>query len=220
MEGEGKKSNTTMLTVIAIATLLVAVVGATFAYFTASETNTGNVTVTAETKAADVFSATGNGTVSLTVNASDMQQTAGRDDYQAKVTGSNQTALVISLNAGSGNATCTYNLTYTPSTGENLDTYTKSAHATTNSLNEFTVSGTDNTQSVTEKNLDGTVVLNGNTKLSITDAAGGNATTQNWTFTTNFYNLAGDQSALADKTFEGVISVTDVVCTNSATAQP
>ena len=42
MEGEGKKNNTAMLTVIAIATLLVAVVGATFAYFSASVNSTGN----------------------------------------------------------------------------------------------------------------------------------------------------------------------------------
>ena len=46
MEGE-RKSNTAMLTVIAIATLLVAIVGATFAYFSASTTNTADVTVTA-----------------------------------------------------------------------------------------------------------------------------------------------------------------------------
>ena len=37
-----EKKNTILLTVIAIATLLVAVVGATFAYFTASITTTGD----------------------------------------------------------------------------------------------------------------------------------------------------------------------------------
>ena len=36
MEGQNKKSNQTLLTVIAVATLLVAVVGTSFAYFTAS----------------------------------------------------------------------------------------------------------------------------------------------------------------------------------------
>ncbi len=39
-----EKKNTILLTVIAIATLLVAVVGATFAYFTASVTTSGNET--------------------------------------------------------------------------------------------------------------------------------------------------------------------------------
>ena len=215
MEGE-KKSNTAMLTVIAIATLLVAVVGATFAYFSASTTNTGDVTVTAETKAADIFSATGNGTIGLTVNASDMQFANKSDSYNAKVTGTNATALVVSLEAGSGSATCEYDLTYTPSSGDGIDSYVKSSHASTNSLLEYTVSGTDGTQTVNEQNLDGTFVLNGNTKLSITDTAGSGATTQSWTFTNNFYNLAGDQSSLAGKTFQGVISVTGVSCTNTA----
>lgn len=44
------KKNTLMLTVIAVATLLVAVVGATFAYFTASENAGGTTTVTAKTE--------------------------------------------------------------------------------------------------------------------------------------------------------------------------
>lgn len=49
-----EKKNTILLTVIAVATLLVAVVGATFAYFTASVTNSGtegNNTTTVTTKA-------------------------------------------------------------------------------------------------------------------------------------------------------------------------
>ena len=44
------KKNTLMLTVIAVATLLVAVVGATFAYFTATENATGSTTVTTKTE--------------------------------------------------------------------------------------------------------------------------------------------------------------------------
>ena len=41
-----EKKNMVLLTVIAVATLLVAVVGATFAYFTATSTTTGNDTTT------------------------------------------------------------------------------------------------------------------------------------------------------------------------------
>ena len=41
-----EKKNMVLLTVIAVATLLVAVVGATFAYFTAQSTTTGNSTTT------------------------------------------------------------------------------------------------------------------------------------------------------------------------------
>ena len=44
-----EKKNMVLLTVIAVATLLVAVVGATFAYFTAQSTTTGNETTTSAT---------------------------------------------------------------------------------------------------------------------------------------------------------------------------
>ena len=53
-----EKKNTVLLTVIAVATLLVAVVGATFAYFTASNSYTGdaagNVNVNTATESADL----------------------------------------------------------------------------------------------------------------------------------------------------------------------
>ncbi|MBQ8902019.1 MAG: hypothetical protein IJY87_03005 [Bacilli bacterium] len=45
------KKNTMLLTVIAVATLLVAVVGATFAYFTAENTASGSTTATVTTQA-------------------------------------------------------------------------------------------------------------------------------------------------------------------------
>ena len=109
-----EKKNTVLLTVIAIATLLVAVVGATFAYFGASTTNTASSTVKVETKPADVFNATGGSTVSLTVNASDMQQADGDDGFNVKKEGTASNAITVSLTAGSGKATCEYNVTYTP----------------------------------------------------------------------------------------------------------
>ena len=46
-----EKKNMVLLTVIAVATLLVAVVGATFAYFTATSTTSGNDTTTSATTA-------------------------------------------------------------------------------------------------------------------------------------------------------------------------
>ena len=46
-----EKKNMVLLTVIAVATLLVAVVGATFAYFTATSTTSGNETTTSATTA-------------------------------------------------------------------------------------------------------------------------------------------------------------------------
>ena len=71
MEGE-KKGNTAMLTVIAIATLLVAVVGATFAYFSANQSVNGSVQVTATTSARDVIVVSGtSGELSITTDKDD-----------------------------------------------------------------------------------------------------------------------------------------------------
>ena len=53
-----EKKNTILLTVIAVATLLVAVVGATFAYFTATTGNSGDTSSTGEVQTAKVASVT------------------------------------------------------------------------------------------------------------------------------------------------------------------
>lgn len=53
-----EKKNTILLTVIAVATLLVAVVGATFAYFTATTGNSGDPSSTGEVQTAKVASVT------------------------------------------------------------------------------------------------------------------------------------------------------------------
>lgn len=65
-----EKKNTILLTVIAIATLLVAVVGATFAYFTASVTTTNPAVKTTTGKSAALASATM--TLGKEINSTDM----------------------------------------------------------------------------------------------------------------------------------------------------
>lgn len=83
-----EKKNTILLTVIAVATLLVAVVGATFAYFTAS-TTTGTGTGTAETGETTTLGSTSldMSTVS-TQGASNMSYPGGMMVAAAKVTAS------------------------------------------------------------------------------------------------------------------------------------
>ncbi len=72
-----EKKNTILLTVIAVATLLVAVVGATFAYFTATAT-TGEGTGTAETGTTEQLGSTNiNMATTATQGASDMKYPGG-----------------------------------------------------------------------------------------------------------------------------------------------
>ncbi len=215
MEGE-KKGNTAMLTVIAIATLLVAVVGATFAYFSASTTNNASVTVQAETKAADTFEATGGANISLDVTAASMQKAAGKNDYTVIAATDSDNSMTVSLKAGSGQATCTYDVVYTPTTA-----YTTTANATAESLREFDISGVSSHNAAANNfsNVDaaGSAAVTLKTGATITDSGASDttATVDTWTFTANYYNLAVDQSLAAGKTFGGTITVTNVSCSNA-----
>ena len=119
------KKNTMLLTVIAVATLLVAVVGATFAYFTA--VNVDNASTTAATTVEDVglVSLSSGQALHLDVTAEDFskaaagaegvtyyaQPTAGTRDESA----SNDEVLAITVEGGSDSAVyeCTFNLAVT-----------------------------------------------------------------------------------------------------------
>lgn len=224
-----EKKNTVLLTVIAIATLLVAVVGATFAYFSANQTNTANVTVEASTAANDIFTASGTGAVSVSATGAEMQIANGSDTNALKtdVTGENE-VITISLTAGSETAKCTYDLVYTANADQVFGA-TPAAQAA--GLKELTLAGTDGTQSFgdTDMNGIGTSTLYAGTdnemtgtvlgSFEITNAASaGAATVQTWTITEKLYNLETvDQSAsIAGKTYGGSVSVANVVCDNTA----
>lgn len=204
-----ERKNSILLTVIAIATLLVAVVGATFAYFTANVTNTAKVTSSVTTKARDVFNATGSGTMSITVN-NDKMQTTNTGAVAATATNNSMT---ISLTAGSGKATCSYKLKLTKDTSSTA--YTRTSTLATG-VKEFTISGKDNSttaQTFNETEVSDNLILG---TFSISDTSATGAATQTWTFTTNFYNQNVDQNNLAGSTFSYSVQVVDVSCTNSA----
>jgi len=97
-----EKKNTILLTVIAVATLLVAVVGATFAYFTASTQGTGNGNVNTGT-------ATSIGTVRFNMN--DTTQNIAKVEYPGGMmaTGAKVTATVT----GEGTFKASYAVTAT-----------------------------------------------------------------------------------------------------------
>ena len=83
------KKNTMLLTVIAVATLLVAVVGATFAFFTASQTNnSGTSTITATTESlSTVFFKGEDSTLTLNTTTANFVDTGVAQDLWASSTG-------------------------------------------------------------------------------------------------------------------------------------
>lgn len=120
-----ERKNTMLLTVIAIATLLVAVVGATFAYFTATIESDGNTVVTVQTEAVSITTA-GYSDASIIVSGAEMSAYVSLDDavtYRAEDTSSDADAdgyaeIVLTHTSLTSDYVCTYDLVYTGSTYE------------------------------------------------------------------------------------------------------
>jgi predicted ribosomally synthesized peptide with SipW-like signal peptide len=206
-----ERKNTVLLTVIAVATLLVAVVGATFAYFTATSSgpNTSNLTVT--TKSVDTISSSATD-LTLDVNLTDMLQANGTEAGVPKTSTSS-----VTINAVKGTDTseteCTYDVTYEPkyikpvpysvanTTSKKELTLSASAAATVGTPSVSTIAETD-LHTISAK----TTLLTG--AKYTTNASG----TLTWTFTASFYNYNFDQTDLAGKTYGGTIAIENLKC--------
>lgn len=107
-----EKRNTLLLTVIAVATLLVAVVGATFAYFAGTvDTVNGNINVNANTAgAASSFIASAGNSLDLDVTAAMVQRSA--INLTAKTTATGGLTVTFETGTNGQNASCTYDIVY------------------------------------------------------------------------------------------------------------
>ena len=117
------KKNTMLLTVIAVATLLVAVVGATFAYFTVSQSEAQQTVVTGNVGGDKIgtITLTGGQPLFLEVSAAEMAITAKGTDYYTvgsaearnttqlnQVVKSTYTATLVDAENATGSYTCTW----------------------------------------------------------------------------------------------------------------
>ncbi len=216
------KKNTILLTVIAVATLLVAVVGATFAYFTASgaQGTTGAVTVSTGTAASSEFGVIK--ALNLYADASTFAQ--GGKDVTGETTGS------VKWTAPGATSTTT------PSEADRSFCYTAALNITTNT---FTVS-VANTEKLNELEftakkgekvlLDKVSLVDFDTKagktgsINIPTTAGGSeythkliadagaSLTDNWTITVTLKNLDMNQNENTGKQLTGQIAFTKVNC--------
>ena len=133
------KKNTMLLTVIAVATLLVAVVGATFAYFTVSQSEAQQTVVTGNVGGDKIgtITLTGGQPLKLGVSAAEMAITAKGTSYYtveadsdsentsklANVVKSTYTATLVDAEDATGSYTCTwkFNVTATGTMTEALN---------------------------------------------------------------------------------------------------
>ena len=216
------KKNTILLTVIAVATLLVAVVGATFAYFTASgaQGTTGNVTVSTGTAASSEFGVIK--ALNLYADATTFAQ--GGDDVTGETTG---TVKWTAPGATQGHTPdeAERSFCYTAALNITANTFTVSA-ANTEKLNELEFTAKKGSTVLLDKvslvDLDTKVGKTGS--INIPTTAGGSeythkliadagaSLTDEWTITVTLKNLDMNQNENTGKQLTGQIAFTKVNC--------
>lgn len=203
------KKTTIILSVISVLTLLSALFGATFSYFT-TKVNVENLDpVEIKTSTVGTFALQSGSNINLQVTGEDMAET-NQDSINPVKTAQNETPIyanVKTTNDG-GRVVCTYKIIYRATS-----IYTKSTANTTNAK-EFTISGIESTENLTipETSLvDQTEVILLN-NISITASGINQTTTQNWTFTIGYYNQDFVQDEHKDETFGGTIDLEKIRC--------
>lgn len=210
------RKNTILLTVIAVATLLVAVVGATFAYFTAQggDATSATVNVTTGTSASaslGTFSA-------INIYADQDNFAQGKGDQTGTSEGT------VSWTAPGSTAN------YTPSEAERSMCYTVVLNITGNT---FVVSSTNttgdaelvfNAEKGSTKVIEDMDITTTKTDVKIPTTAGGSeythkltaeaglTVTDNWKLTVTLKNLGVDQNDNTGKAFAGSVKFTKVDC--------
>ena len=216
------RKNTILLTVIAVATLLVAVVGATFAYFTAQGGQGVQTPVDVTTSNTSNGSFVTNGSINITANQEDFYEGAGNRTgratatvtYTASDTAASNFCYTVGLQVTSNNFEYTTDPTNTP---ELTFTARKSANAADTELEEgspattlidaqdiTTTAGTTLIQVPTE--------ADGDTYIHQISAGQGATVRDQWDFTVVFVNLDSDQNANTGKSFDGQIKFDQVEC--------
>lgn len=217
------KKNTILLTVIAVATLLVAVVGATFAYFTAqgAQGTTATVTVSTGTAASSEF-----GTIDpLNIYADATTFAEGAGDVTDDTTGTVKWTAPGAVTGQEAPSEADRSFCYTADLIITANTFTKSAANTANAKELYFTAVKGSTTLVDEQSLvtlpAGTAVT-GTINIPTTKdgevlkhkliAEAGKTVSDSWTITVTLKNLDIDQNENTGKQLTGSIKFTKVAC--------
>ena len=199
-----EKRNSLLLTIIAIATLIVAVIGATFAYYASVVDKSGEVSSEVVTPSANSMFKTQGEEISISTITDEMMS-----ESAVGSSASEQAPLKISFLSGSSSEKkCTYNIYYEWVEGKNEYTLTDP------NQKEFTYFIKENGNILKEENL----VAGNNTQAQliysgeIKNASQTTPTIQQPIIGLNWYNINADQSLNANKSFQIRFFVDDIVC--------
>ena len=210
------KKNTILLTVIAVATLLVAVVGATFAYFTAQGGSASQADVVVQTGKAGSSSLGTFKAINIYADATNFAQ--GKGDQTGTSTGTVEWTAPTTVKGGEV-AEADRTMCYTATLEITNNTFVKSAANTTDAAElEFTaVKGSttiiDKMDITTTKNnvqIPTTVGGTDYTHKLVADA--GATVSDSWTLTVTLKNLGVDQNDNTGKNFAGSVKFDKTNC--------
>ncbi len=225
-----EKKNTLLLTVIAVATLLVAVVGATFAYFSLSTGGDSSTTATISTPKVGTALITAKAdALQLSLTAQDMDKTNAGTTYYASVSGTdkkNSTAIPIAQVAlSNAQDTAKYSCTTTVTvTADNADEDTNMLSSLQQGWAKLTLSGSVNEEiDIANLKTDNTKTFE-NAPYTLEVSSAGSVTKDILSAVLSFKNTAdaeemagsGNQNAVAGKTLKVKVQVKEGTCTLAA----
>ena len=211
------RKNTILLTVIAVATLLVAVVGATFAYFTAQGGSSVQTPVNVNTAQTSNGSFVTNGQITINANQENFYEGAGNQTstatatvtYTASSTAASNFCYTVGLQVTANNFVYTTAPTNTP---ELTFTARKSANAADLTSATTMINQRDITTTTASTTIQVPNTAEGSEFIHKIDATEGQTINDQWDFTVTLVNLSSDQNENTGKSFTGQIVFTHVEC--------
>ena len=216
-----KEKQSLITLILTVVMLLVLVIGASFAYFSASVNVTANTLVDVKAPNREVFTVASVTNVGINVTNDKMLTTATSAAGATNSTLYSQASLSISYSAANASGSkCTYNIILTRTSSS---AYSASTYYTNNSSTypyEFSIQVTPSTWrgsgsavSLAQTNID-KLNWSGTTATLISGAniRSTASVIQDWTIIFRAYNLPGNQDNLAGLNWSGTISVSNVQC--------
>ena len=210
------RKNTILLTVIAVATLLVAVVGATFAYFTAQGDREVQTPVNVNTAQTSNGSFVTNGSITINANQENFGQGMGNQTKTATATvtytASSTAASNFCYTVGLQVTANTFEYTTVERTPELTFTARKSANAANLDSATTMINQRDITTTTASTTIQVPNTAEGSEFIHKIDATQGQTINDQWDFTVTLVNLSSDQNENTGKSFAGQIVFTHVEC--------
>ena len=199
------KNKGNIIYIIIVLTVLVSIiVGISFAYIIGTQSSDGSldVNVAIENGVIANFTVTGNTDVTMPISGNAMLEGSA-----GSVAGTNTTSLTVNLESDI-TTICSYDIVW--EWNNSSDSYVLTS--STNSEPEFTVSGEVQGSNLELEETQVSNYSSSKTLGTFSIAANGSKSTQNWTFTTNFYNINAKQDAHENKTYKGIIKIANADC--------